>query len=153
MDTRFGGEDLTMSWVQEHEGARCPMLVALCTRLCRCCLSNAQTRQVAVFQIWKLLTLAAIRTLVPNPGPIDLATLPRRNHTACLLLGAVLKTSAREHLLPSGRDLNRRQIQTFILCVGVWCGLHDQNRRGLIWWPGIQEDPWKGIPLLFKIEL
>jgi hypothetical protein len=36
-----------LAWVQEHEGARCPLLVALCTRLCRCCLSNAQTRQVA----------------------------------------------------------------------------------------------------------
>jgi hypothetical protein len=61
--------------------------------------------------------------IAPNPRPIDLATLPRRNHTACLLLGAVLKTSAREHLLPSGRDLNRRQSPNlYFVCgrLGVW---------------------------------
>lgn len=79
--------------------------------------------------------------IAPNPRPIDLATLPRRNHTACLLLGAVLKTSAREHLLPSGRDLNRRQSPNlYFVCGRVDCtlplllllrfrGRREQNRR------------------------
>lgn len=99
--------------------------------------------------------------IAPNPRPIDLATLPRRNHTACLLLGAVLKTSAREHLLPSGRDLNRRQSPNLLFCVWV-CGLYasttttsfprparaksssgDASRRSTLWKPYYQPTlPW-----------
>lgn len=61
-----------------------------------------------------------LQRTAPNPRPIDPATLPRRNHTTCLLLGAVLKTSAREHLLPSGRDLNRRQSPNLYFVCGYF---------------------------------